>query len=506
MASVIKIKRNNSAGTVPSGGDLVAGELAVNTADGLLFTSSNGSDVVSLGMTAANIQAHAALANTNAAIALRATEANSLLRLSNTNAYIATKLNSSSYTTADVQAKAALANTNDAIGLRATEANSLLRLSNTNAYIATKLASASYTTADVQAKAALANTNDFIADVKTDSASWNDSTDTLTFTRGDSSTYQVALTGFPSDNVSNTYLQATFTANSVIGAQLSNTNAAIALRATEANSLLRLSNTNAYIATKLNTSSYTTADVQSKAALANTNTAIATKASEANSLLRLSNTNAYIAAVQADVNTNEADADAAFANLIDGTTAFTAIDVNGGAIDGANVTVGSGKTLNVSAGTLTLAADQISGDSINGGTISTFASTGIDDNATSSKVVIADALTTLSSTAVNVTGDLTVDGSMTVEGTVTYLGTTTVNVEDNLMKLSANNVADTVDTGVYGKYVDSGTKYAGYFRDATDDVFKFFDGLTAEPGNTVNTGGAGYNLATIEAVIDGGTF
>ena len=40
---------------------------------------------------------------------------------------------------------------------------------------------------------------------------------------------------------------------------------------------------------------------------------------------------------------------------------FTAgtVDINGGAIDGTNITVGSGKTLNVSAGTLTLAAGQI---------------------------------------------------------------------------------------------------------------------------------------------------
>ena len=44
-------------------------------------------------------------------------------------------------------------------------------------------------------------------------------------------------------------------------------------------------------------------------------------------------------------------------------------DINSGTIDGADITVGAGKTLNVSAGTLTLAADQISGDSINNGTI-----------------------------------------------------------------------------------------------------------------------------------------
>jgi hypothetical protein len=58
---------------------------------------------------------------------------------------------------------------------------------------------------------------------------------------------------------------------------------------------------------------------------------------------------------------------------IDSLVADTA-DINGGTIDGAtiatsDITVGSGKTLNVSAGTLTLANDQISGDKVEGGTI-----------------------------------------------------------------------------------------------------------------------------------------
>jgi len=415
MASIIKIKRNNTGGAAPSGGDLAAGELAVNTADGLLFTSSNGSDIVSLGQTSASIQEVAALANTNAYIAsvqsdVDANEATELAHLSNTNAYIAA-------VQADVDAN---------------EAAELVRLSNTNAYI---------------------------ADVKTDSASWNDSTDTITFTRGDSTTYSVALTGFPTDSVSNTYVQ------------------------------LLLSNSNAYIAA-------VQSDVDSN---------------EAAELVRLSNTNAYIAAVQADVDQNESDADTAISNLIDGTTAFTGIDVNGGNIDGAtiatsDVTVGSGKTLNVSAGTLTLADNQISGDKVDGGTISDFASTGIDDNATSTQITVADATTTIAND-LSVSGALTVDGNLNVEGTVTYIGTTTVNVEDSMMKLSANNSGDAIDTGVYGKYVDgSTTKYAGYFRDATDETVKFFTGLEVEPTGTVNTAGAGYALATVEAVIDGGTF
>ena len=48
MASVIKIKRNNSAGVQPSGGDLQAGELAINLADKKLFSSTNGSDVIQI--------------------------------------------------------------------------------------------------------------------------------------------------------------------------------------------------------------------------------------------------------------------------------------------------------------------------------------------------------------------------------------------------------------------------------------------------------------------------
>ena len=53
------------------------------------------------------------------------------------------------------------------------------------------------------------------------------------------------------------------------------------------------------------------------------------------------------------------------------TTNLTAasVDINGGTIDSADITLGVGNTLNVTAGTLTLADNQISGDKIEGGTI-----------------------------------------------------------------------------------------------------------------------------------------
>ena len=106
-----------------------------------------------------------------------------------------------------------------------------------------------------------------------------------------------------------------------------------------------------------------------------------------------------------------------------------------------------------------------------------------------------------------VSGNTHIDGNLTVEGGVTYISSSTVNVDDSMLKLSANNSGDTVDTGVYALYIDGVTnEYAGYFRDADDGVFKFYAGLQTEPTTTVNTGAAGYALAQVDAIIDGGTY
>ncbi len=107
-----------------------------------------------------------------------------------------------------------------------------------------------------------------------------------------------------------------------------------------------------------------------------------------------------------------------------------------------------------------------------------------------------------------VTGNTHIDGNLTVEGALTYISSSTVNVDDSMIKLSANNAADTVDTGFYSMYIVGGltTKYAGLFRDATDGIYKVYRDLEVEPTSTVNTGGTGYALAQLDAVIDGGTY
>ena len=108
-----------------------------------------------------------------------------------------------------------------------------------------------------------------------------------------------------------------------------------------------------------------------------------------------------------------------------------------------------------------------------------------------------------------VAGDMTIDGDLTVEGALTYISTSTVQADDSMFKLAANNVADIIDSGIYATYVVSGNsaiQYAGYFRDATDGTFKFYTGLDDEPTSTVNTTDTGYGLAQVDAIIDGGTY
>ena len=109
-------------------------------------------------------------------------------------------------------------------------------------------------------------------------------------------------------------------------------------------------------------------------------------------------------------------------------------------------------------------------------------------------------------TNLTVAGNHHIDGNLTVEGATTYVSSSTVKVDDSMLILAANNAAHTVDAGVYQKYVNSGTKFAGYFFDATDNVFKFFKDTSVEPTTTVNLAGSGYAMAQLDAVIDGGTF
>jgi hypothetical protein len=105
--------------------------------------------------------------------------------------------------------------------------------------------------------------------------------------------------------------------------------------------------------------------------------------------------------------------------------------------------------------------------------------------------------------------DIVIPGNLTVNGNVVTANVDSFIVEDSLFMLGTGNAADTVDIGFYGQFTSSGKKYAGMFRDASDNgKFKFFTGLSGavEPTTFVNDSGSGYTVATVVAKIDGGTF
>ena len=160
-------------------------------------------------------------------------------------------------------------------------------------------------------------------------------------------------------------------------------------------------------------------------------------------------------------------------------------DIDGGTIDGAtiatsDITVGTGKTLDVSSGTLTLANDQISGDKVEGGTIASttitsLASTTVDttnlevtnikakDGTAAGSIADTTGVVTLASSVLTTT-DInggTIDGA-TIGGTTAAAGSfTTVSATGNI----------TVDGTVDGRDIATdGTKLDGIeaLADVTD--------------------------------------
>jgi hypothetical protein len=59
-------------------------------------------------------------------------------------------------------------------------------------------------------------------------------------------------------------------------------------------------------------------------------------------------------------------------------------------------------------------------------------------------------------------------------------------VGDPLIFIGANNAADLFDLGFSASYNNGATVHTGFARDATDGVWKLFDGVAAEPTTTVD--------------------
>jgi len=110
--------------------------------------------------------------------------------------------------------------------------------------------------------------------------------------------------------------------------------------------------------------------------------------------------------------------------------------------------------------------------------------------------------------------DVTISGDLTVNGDMTTATSTEIAIGDVNIKLAQANSADSADFGFYGKYVSSGTKYSGLFRDQSNTAqskpWTFAEAMTTEPGATATfTSGMLATVrcgAIVDATVDGGTF
>ena len=101
---------------------------------------------------------------------------------------------------------------------------------------------------------------------------------------------------------------------------------------------------------------------------------------------------------------------------------------------------------------------------------------------------------------ITVSGNVVFSDNITVNGTTTTVSSSVVIIDDPLFHLANDNPANSVDLGIIAEYTDSGKKFAGLFRDASDsDKWKLFattGNSHEEPSTTVNTT-SGFTLANL---------
>ena len=172
---------------------------------------------------------------------------------------------------------------------------------------------------------------------------------------------------------------------------------------------------------------------------------------------------ADLTATTADINGGTVDA-----TVIGATTSaagtFSTMTTSGAAISGGTI---SGTDIDMTGKTLTFDNDSISGDKIDGGSISDFASTGIDDNATSTQITVADA-------EVSFAADVAIAGNLTVSGSLTSVNTTNTEIADNSIVLNKGETAAGVTAGTAGIEIDRGTEDSATLQwNEVDDVWEF---------------------------------
>ena len=102
---------------------------------------------------------------------------------------------------------------------------------------------------------------------------------------------------------------------------------------------------------------------------------------------------------------------------------------------------------------------------------------------------------------ITATGSVQIDGDLTVGGNTVTLNVTNLDIEDNMIYLNNGSAVTNPDLGIVGSYNDGTAAHAGIFRDASDGIWKFFQGYTPDPDADVyiDTSNNTFTLSTVQA-------
>jgi hypothetical protein len=181
------------------------------------------------------------------------------------------------------------------------------------------------------------------------------------------------------------------------------------------------------------------------------------------------------------------------ASLTNSSVTYTA---GAGLTGGGTVALGASATLNIGAGTgITINADDVQLKNAGALTNNTVVKWDSGNGQLVNSLMTDDGST------------VTIAGNLDVNGTTTTIDSVIVSIGDNMMQYANANVANSVDIGFYGNYVNSGTKYASFFYDASassvgEAVFSL--GFTAtEPTSTVASLTVGRLVANVTGDLTG---
>lgn len=116
-------------------------------------------------------------------------------------------------------------------------------------------------------------------------------------------------------------------------------------------------------------------------------------------------------------------------------------------------------------------------------------------------------LALLSAASQTFSGDITISGNFTVSGTTTTVSAQDLVVTDPLIYIGEDNASDALDLGIVASYTNGIYQHTGLVRDASDDKWKLFTGVTDEPTTVVNFAqGSLDNLAVNNVEVAGVVF